>query len=85
MTSIDYLPLLSLSPHSLVNREQCLSFSVVKISSYFHFFKSIAGRYFHEHSRNEFLKKEIKKTQTINIEFLSLDTAGIKLNFIGYN
>ena len=51
----------------------------------FFFFWSIAGPYFHEHSRNKFLKKEIKKTQTIDIEFLSLDTAGIKLDFIGYN
>ena len=48
----------------------------------FSFFLSIAGRYFHEHSRNQFLKKEVKKTQTINTEFLSLDTAGIKLDFI---
>ena len=85
MASIDYPPLFSLSPHSLVKGQQCLNFSVVKISSYFLFFWSIAGRYFHEHCRNEFLKKEIKKTQTIDIEFLSLDTAGIKLDFIGYN
>lgn len=41
--------------------EQCLNFPVVKDQFLIFIFYPLRPRYFHEHSRNEFLKKEVRK------------------------